>query len=167
MKLKAILFALDKPATNGSIIPTKSFMEYLDSDDYLTRVKNGLMLGGVTHVDRYVENSGNVKGVAEWDPQLLNDCITHRIDRIYPDGSLVYADITFFDDMSQYSEKGKTTAMSILRLLKNGVKPPISMAIRGYWTNEDVCEKIVAIGGADFTLIPGFEDAIVTEVDEK
>lgn len=171
MRIVVRLFPLDSRASDGSIVPKTSFLEYQNTPRYKDRKKNKNFYGGSTHLNRNdarKESSGGVVG--ESDELLYSGNITHIIEdyfvRMDPDEKkeYVYAVAEVMTNPDEYEGKGKELIKTLARLLNRGVQLPVSVVISAVWKN-DVAVKIKDILGFDFTLSPGYNAARVISIE--
>lgn len=164
MHIKVKLFPLDKKASDGSMITRQVFQEYLQSEDYQMRRRNKMFLGGVTHIDR--NKPDRVTGLGEFDRMLTEGNYTHYTDELVigPD-NWVYARAKVMDDLNDYAGKSLELIKTLTRLLKNGIKLPVSIVVKAYWDKNDVARKIVLISGFDVTLSPGYKGAEIVDIE--
>lgn len=165
MKITVKLFPLDKKASDGSSVPRKVFLEYINSEEFKVRMDSKLMLGGLTHGDRSEPDADT--GLGEFDQLLIQGNITHYVTKLYigKDG-FVYADAVIMDDVSMYEGVSKENILTLIRLLKAGIKLPVSIVIKAYWNDKDEAEKIVFIGGFDMVMSPGYAGAKIVKIEE-
>lgn len=164
MHIKVKLFPLDRKASDGSMITRQVFEEYLRSEDYQMRERNKLFLGGVTHIDR--NKPDRATGLGEFDRMLTEGNYTHYTDKLFigPD-NWVYARAKVMDDLNDYAGRSLELIKTLTRLLKQGIKLPVSIVVKAYWDKNDVARKIVLISGFDVTLSPGYKGAEITEIE--
>lgn len=153
---KVKLFECDKKATDGSIMPKDVVMKYLMSDTYAEDNKNNLILGGITHKDRYGDKS--YKGLGIDDPALINKNITHRLNDLYIEGSWVCGTLTIFDPDNFVGEAKENIAF-LQGLVLSGVAVTGSVVIDGDWNKKGVLKELNKIVGWDATLNPSYKGA--------
>lgn len=159
MHLLAKLVPLGEPAHDKSVITETSMREYLDSDKFRSSLKNGRLIGGMTHTDRQDE-SGNLKPLS--DRLLLSSNITHYVTDLHIDKGWLMCDVELEDDLSLYSGKALDYITTILRFINNKLELSVSIVVDAEWDEEqgyDISKTINTIYGFDFTITPGFEGA--------
>lgn len=168
MRIEVILFKVGEKgkAADGSIIPRSTVESYLKSSSYKKLVNTKMALGGLSHKDRGRDNEFD--SVPVEDTILLENNITHYIERVYLEGDLCKAIVVLFDDLDLYCGASKEYITTILRLLKYGVKMSLSIVVSAYWNDSkmgvEVCEEIVELKGMDWTCHPSFADAGVVKI---
>lgn len=164
MHIKVKLFPLDRKAADGSMITRQVFEEYLRSEDYQMRSRNKLFLGGVTHIDR--NKPDKQTGLGEFDRMLTEGNYTHYTDKLFigPD-NWVYARAKVMDNLDEYAGRSLELIKTLTRLLKQGIKLPVSIVVKAYWDKNDVARKIVLISGFDVTLSPGYKGAEIVDIE--
>lgn len=163
MEVLCKLFSYINPASDNSRIPVDKVREYLNSDAYEESIRKKNMLGGITHYSRILK--GDQKGVIGRDDNLwIENNATHVITKIsIGDDGWVYANIEIFDE-NQMDQETAEKIRKIKGLIRQGVKLGLSSVVVAYWTEDEVCEKLISIKGADWTHNEAFKGASVVEV---
>lgn len=163
MNILVTLFPVDKSASDGSVIPTQSVVDYLNSDDYKENlVKRKLAVLGITHKDRKRNNSE--LRVGQDDTILINKNSIGCITRMFvPGDGYCWAEIEVFNP-DFFEGQIREDIMYFTGLLKSGVRPPISAVVDAFWDGNEVAKRINSIDGLDMTLNPGFEGAEVKSI---
>lgn len=177
MRLKARLFSLTKPASDGSIISESVLNQYLASEDYQKAIENRSMLGTLTHRLRSLENApADIKTGALTKTIGKDDLIvftpeigapTHYIERLYIEDDWCMCDIKVLDENEYTDSKSKEYIGRLKSLLLNGCKLSLSLVIVSFWSGTsngaDICKKINSVKGCDFTQNPSWKGASVVE----
>lgn len=159
------LFQCDVPASDGSVIPRSVVQSYLMSDEYKKANANKTMLGGITHIDRFL--SENDEGIGEDDRTLINRNTTHYIkDLHFGDDNFVIATLVVLDE-TNFDDDTKANIRYLKGLLSNGVLPPGSVVISANWDSNEVARKINSINGWDVTRNPSFEGSEVFKIKDE
>ena len=178
MKCICKLFALDKPAKDGSVIPTEVCRRYIESNECKEDLEKRKMLGSLTHRSRNLQNIGNdlksnsiSKTIGADDMNLIPEsgcsCPTHYIESMWIEDGWLMGVIHLLDEEGM-DDIGKNYIRRVKGLLRQGVKLPGSLVIIAFWqpqpgTNQDTAQEIKRIKGYDWTLC---ESSIGAGVDE-
>lgn len=163
MRVIVKLFTTQSRASDNSLIPRSVVEEYLQSEEYKTAIERGLMVGTKTHADRCLTSrpdGDKLKGVVGKDDAiLLQNSGISVIEKIFlpddPSDEWVYAIQRFFNPDTMDSKTAESIRQ-IEGMIRNGVKLTTSAVVIGYWSETEVCEKLVQIRGNDVTLNPAF-----------
>ena len=69
------------------------------------------------------------------------------------------------DNLDEYAGRSLELIKTLTRLLKQGIKLPVSIVVKAYWDKNDVARKIVLISGFDVTLSPGYKGAEIVDIE--
>jgi len=150
------LFECNVKASDGSIIPREIVEAYLKSETNAKVNRDNLMLGGLTHKDRYGDKTK--KGTGVDDPMILNRNTTHRINDLELVGDWVCAKLTVFDP-DLFTGEVKQNIEYLQGLINSGVALPGSVVIDGDWSKKGVLLVLKLIVGWDVTLNPAYKGA--------
>lgn len=182
MEFVCKLFSINGiPASDGSVVPESTLLEFLSSPAYEEGIQNHSLLGTITHRFRTAENipnnlkSNNLhKCVGKDDGMIMPDVAspTHYIQQLFIKDGWCWAKCKVLD--LEGADEVATSYIKRLRwMLKNGIGIGVSMVCVGLWggqsgTGTDVCRKILSIKGIDVTANASWKDAkIVSATDDE
>lgn len=177
MLLKCRIWCVQNAASDGSIIPESTFREYFNSPQYHEMIESKSGLGTLTHRSRDPKcnpaDFQNIKSTVGKDDSIL--IVDSRmaapiwyIEEMYLENGWAWAIMRVLEETGT-DESMKEQIRRFKSLIRQGVKPGLSLVVLGYWDNQggqDVCKKINQIKGADITLNPAQKGARVFEVLE-
>lgn len=159
MVLKLKLFHTITPASDGSVIPRYIVEEYLNSDTYKNSIESGSVLCSLTHLNRNLKANKDLESatgtIGKDDALMIHRSAVGKIIKIYlpddPQDEWVYGICKLFDEELMDKESAENIRY-IKGLIRNGVKCSTSAVVIGFWSQSEVCEKLISIKGNDFTL---------------